>query len=85
MFGGGVMLLFGLLFMLLVVGLPLLLIAAVVIGVWGSASRRNGSVYPKPVVDQPVESTAHMIRSCTHCGQGLQAEWIHCPYCGATV
>ena len=36
MVGGGLMLLFGLLFMLIVIGLPILLIVAAVAGVWGS-------------------------------------------------
>jgi len=85
MVGGGLMLLFGLLFMLLVIGLPVLLIAAVIAGVWGVTGRRGGSVASTPVYSGPAAPTAAMARYCSHCGQGLQAEWTHCPQCGAPI
>lgn len=85
MVGGGLMLLFGVLFMLVVVGLPILLIVAAVVGVWGLSSRRSGLEAPSGGYDRPVVSAASFIRFCSHCGQGLQADWTHCPQCGASV
>ena len=85
MFGGGLMLLFGLLFMLILLGLPILLIVAAVAGVWGLSGRRSGSVASSQGYDRPVASAASFTRYCSHCGQGLQADWTHCPQCGATV
>ena len=87
MIGGGLMMLFGLLLVLGVVGLPVLLIGAAIAGVWG-LSGRGRSAHPDPVVRQVYQSpmpTTQIIRSCSHCGQGLQPGWTHCPYCGATV
>ncbi len=77
------MLIFGLLFMLLVIGLPALLIAAVIAGVWGLSSRRNGPLPSTPTYSSPTALTTPMMRHCSHCGQGLQDDWTHCPKCGA--
>ena len=85
MVGGGLMILFGLLFMLLVIGLPILLIVAAVAGVWGLSTRRSGLAASSPGYDRPVVPTAPFTRFCSHCGQGLQAGWTHCPQCGAPV
>lgn len=82
---GGLMLLFGLLFLLLVIGLPILLILAVVAVVWGLAGRRSGSPASSPGYDRHVAPTVSFTRYCSHCGQGLQADWTHCPQCGAPV
>lgn len=83
--GGGLMLLFGLLFLLLVIGLPILLILAVVAGVWALAGRRSGSPASSPGYDRDVAPAVSFTRYCSHCGQGLQADWTHCPQCGAPV
>ena len=85
MLGGGFMLIFGLLIMLLVIGLPLLLIAAVVAGMWGLTGRRATPVASQPASNGPSRSEAPSTRHCSHCGQGLQADWTHCPKCGAPV
>lgn len=85
MVGGGLMLLFGVLFMLVVVGLPILLIVAAVVGVWGLSSRRSGSVASSPEFVRPVAPAVSFNRLCSHCGQGLQADWTHVPQCGASV
>jgi len=85
MVGGGLMLLFGLLFMLMVIGLPILLIVAVVAGVWGLSGRRSGSTATFPGYDRSVTPSASFTRYCSHCGQGLQADWTHCPKCGAPI
>ncbi len=85
MLGGGMMLGLGLLMMLLVLGLPVLLIVAVVAGLWALLGRR-------PTVSGPAVSAAAgappapaPARFCPHCGQGLQADWTHCPRCGSPV
>jgi len=85
MVGGGLMLLFGLLFMLMVIGLPILLIVAAVAGVWGLSGRRSGTVASSQGYDKPVASAASSTHYCSHCGQGLQVDWTHCPQCGAAV
>lgn len=84
MLGGGMMLGFGLLTMLIVIGLPMLLVIGVIAGVWGLSGRRTWPMFtpPAPRAFTPVASPA---RYCSHCGQGLQAEWTHCPQCGAPV
>jgi predicted nucleic acid-binding Zn ribbon protein len=44
-------------------------------------SRRARPASTPPV---PMINTAPM-RHCAYCGQGLQADWTHCPKCGAPV
>ena len=85
MVGGGLILLFGVLFILVVVGLPILLIVAAVAGVWGLSSRRSGLAAPSGGYDRLVAPAKSFTRFCSHCSQGLQADWTHCPQCGATV
>ncbi len=85
MAGGGFMLVFGLLVMLLVIGLPILLIVAVVAGVWGLTGRRTTPVSLSSAYSGPSPQATSFTRHCSHCGQGLQAEWTHCPKCGAAV
>ena len=84
MFGGGMMLGIGLLMMLLFLGLPILLVVAVVVGLMGLWSRRSGPV-ATPSMPMAAAPTAPPARYCFHCGQGLQADWTHCPKCGAPV
>lgn len=84
MLGGGMMLGLGLLAMLIVIGLPILLVIAIIAGVWGLSGRRAGptSWPPTPGASTSTPSSA---RYCIHCGQGLQTAWTHCPQCGAPV
>jgi len=84
MFGGGMMLGLGLLTMLIIIGLPILLVIGVIAGVWGLPGRRTGPTFwpPMSAASRP---NAPPARYCSHCGQGLQAEWTHCPQCGAPV
>ncbi len=84
MLGGGMMLGFGLLTMLIVIGLPVLLVIGVIAGVWGLSGRRAGPMFT-PFAPPAFTSAASPARYCSHCGQGLQAEWTHCPQCGAPV
>jgi len=81
--GGGLMLVFGLLFMLLLIGLPVLLIVAIAAGVWGLTGRRATPVSSPPANSGPSGQAASFTRYCSHCGQGLQTDWTHCPQCGA--
>jgi hypothetical protein len=83
MMGSGLMLIFGLLVMLLVIGLPVLLVVAVVAGVWGLTGRRGTQVSSSQAFNGPALQAATSGRFCAHCGQGLQADWTHCPKCGA--
>ena len=76
---------FGFLFMLLVIGVPLVGIVALV--VWlvntnklGNPFSTNQSVEKR----EPAESQG-MMRTCSHCGTSLQNDWTHCPQCGAVV
>lgn len=84
MFGGGMMLGIGVLMMLIFIGLPVLLVIAVVAGLMGSWGRRVG-----PMVSPPAQPTSAPTitpgRYCAQCGQGLQADWTHCPKCGSPV
>jgi len=36
-------------------------------------------------IDQPGQAVFASTRYCAHCGAGLQADWTHCPQCGAPV
>jgi zinc-ribbon domain len=78
MFGSVFMLGFGLIAMLLVIGLP---VALIVVLIWALTRRGNSSLPTFVPVHQNTAST----RSCSHCGTGLQAGWSHCPQCGAQV
>ena len=84
MLGGGMMLGLGLLMMLIIVGLPILLGIGVVAGLWGLSGRHDGPTVSPPMLGGAV-SAASPARYCLHCGQGLQANWTHCPKCGAPV
>ncbi len=91
MFGGGLMLIVGLLVMLLVFGLPILLVAVLaggMAGFWQKQSRPASAVQNSmPKVQnseaQPEKVEAKPASTCAHCGAGLQAGWTHCPQCGA--
>lgn len=78
MFGSAFMLGFGMLAMLLVIGLP---VALIVVLVWALTRRGNSSSI---VLIQAPQKTASL-RTCSHCGAALRADWSHCPQCGAQV
>ena len=72
-FGGGGLLggLFGLLFTLLGLLIPLGLLGLLILGgVWlvRSIGGTTAAVPPSP--------------TCSHCGRPVQADWQHCPHCG---
>ena len=92
MIGSGLMLGMGLLIMLFVFGLPILLVLVVIGGAGGLFHNQNQQVTAAPntrpvytsgnQLPQPASSPA---RYCAHCGAGLQADWTHCPQCGAPI
>lgn len=94
MAGGGIlMLILGLLFMLLVIGLPILLIVALLGGAARLLRNQNIPATPRqtslsavnnPDV-QPGQPVAAPARFCAHCSAGLHTDWTHCPQCGAPI
>ena len=93
MLGGRLMVGMGFLIMLLVIGIPILLLIALLGGAAGSQQKQNhpADVVQKPLsaATTPVVQSDHAVvipaRYCAHCGAGLQADWIHCPQCGAPI
>jgi exosome complex RNA-binding protein Csl4 len=93
MFGGGLMMVIGSLFLLLVIALPIILVVALVGGTAGFFQRQNrvsdvvqGPVYAtsSPII-QSNQAGVPSTRYCSHCGAGLQADWTHCPQCGGPI
>jgi hypothetical protein len=78
MFGSVFMLGFGLIAMLLVIGLP---VALIVVLIW-ALTRQGNSFVPSSV---PNLHNVAPTRTCSHCRTALQADWSHCPQCGAQV
>lgn len=90
MLGGGLIMGIGL---LLVIGIPILLVIALLGGTAGFLQKQNRpvDVVQKPVyvtsspIIQPGQAGVTSARYCAHCGAGLQADWTHCPQCGAPI
>ncbi|HBG74751.1 MAG: hypothetical protein A2X25_12000 [Chloroflexi bacterium GWB2_49_20] len=76
MTGGLFMFGFGLITMLLVIGLPVVLIAVLI---WALTHHENS---PVPV---PVHQNMASTRTCIQCRAALHDAWSHCPQCGALV
>ena len=78
MYGGVFMMVFGMLGMVLMVGLPIVLI---VVLVW-ALTQKGSSVWQTPgtPIVAPISG-----RFCSHCGAALQTGWTHCPQCGAPI
>jgi hypothetical protein len=93
MLGGGLMMVIGLLVMLLVIGIPILLVVALLGGATGLLRNQNHPATawqnPLPMANNPGAQPGHPAtppaRYCAHCGAGLQADWTHCPQCGAPI
>ncbi len=79
MFGGMFMMLFGAIALLLLIAIPVVLIVVLL-----ARPKANG-FYPSGSVVPPAQTTNVSTRTCSHCGQALQAGWSHCPNCGAPV
>jgi hypothetical protein len=78
MFGSVFMLVFGLIAMLLVIGLPA---ALIVVLIW--ALTRKGNSFTATSIPNLQRVTS--ARACSHCGTTLQVDWTHCPQCGAAI
>ena len=85
---------FGLLMMLIVIGLPILLVALVLGGGAGlfnnhlpniSASVPQNQTSGYAPIVRNIQATPTPSRFCSHCGAGLQSDWTHCPQCGAPI
>jgi hypothetical protein len=83
----------GWLFMLLVIGLPVVILVMALVG-RGDQLRQiwtpRASVQSDPSVSAPMQvdrdpAITPPTRYCSHCSAGLQAEWSHCPQCGAPI
>jgi len=79
----GVGLLVMLVFLLVLVGVPTLLIAAAVRGRLspGSKARPETIVSGAPVATSRPDD----LRKCGTCGRAVQPAWNVCPYCGASL
>jgi|YelNatPaOPRAMG01_1025707.scaffolds.fasta_scaffold07875_2 hypothetical protein len=59
--------------------IPLLIIVLLVVGI--IALLRSSKSTPTSTNTQPLPAP----RTCPSCGKQLQADWKHCPYCGANL
>jgi predicted amidophosphoribosyltransferase len=73
---------FGFLIMLLVLAAPLVLIVALAIWLVDKSSQKNTFANLSSTQSAPAPSQQ---RVCSHCGTPLQANWLHCPQCGAAT
>jgi uncharacterized paraquat-inducible protein A len=78
------------LMMLLIVCIPILLLLGIVaIGAYILSHNRGSSMVNQSQGYQPVAASNSPApkaeRYCSHCGAGLQADWTHCPQCGAPI
>jgi hypothetical protein len=80
---------FGMLMMLLVIVLPILLIVLLLGGAALFSQNWAHNTSPNPIqaqIYQPgVNTSLSTTHYCSHCGEGLQASWTHCPQCGAPI
>jgi membrane protease subunit (stomatin/prohibitin family) len=83
---------FGLLMMLLLVGLPILLVVLLLFGAQGffqsqkfsTPAKQNQTPQYQAVLSSKMPAPLAS-RYCSHCGTGLHADWTHCPQCGAPI
>jgi hypothetical protein len=73
---------FGFLIMLLVLVVPVVLIVALAIWLINKSSQKN-IFTPLPSVKGSAAAPPPQV--CSHCGTRLQADWLHCPQCGAAT
>ena len=76
---------FGFLFMLLVIGLPIVGIIALVVWLVNTIKLGNPFSVNQSVGKRGQAEGQGAKRACSHCGTSLQADWTHCPQCGAAV
>lgn len=66
--------------MLAVLSVPILLLLSLILLVVRPLAIRTGVFQPSGLISAAAGSSRG---ACSHCGAGLQAEWRHCPQCGA--
>jgi len=82
---------FGVLMMVMLIVLPVLLVILLVVLAAGFLQTQGhkftkedqAQVYHSEVNPNP--ASVAPARYCSHCGAGLQADWTHCPQCGAPI
>jgi hypothetical protein len=72
-----IMLLFGILTVIVIIGLAILVVGG---GVYGLSKLGGG---PGRSIERPPAAQADS--ACPSCGQAVQPGWTHCPHCGAPV
>ena len=83
---------FGMTLMVLVIVLPIL-VAGLLLGGAVVYNQNQANNQPTKITQIPIYrpnvntslSAAAPARFCSHCGAGLQADWTHCPQCGAPI
>ena len=82
MMGGGLVVIF--LFLVVLIGIPLLVITLVTGGglaaLFRSRPRQNPSNPPSQAPAEPA-----YVRKCPTCRRGVKADWNICPSCGAAL
>lgn len=73
---------FGFLIAALVLGIPLVLIAALVIWLVNRDAQKH-VISASPLSQNVSISSTDLV--CSHCGASLLRDWSHCPHCGTTV
>jgi hypothetical protein len=82
MMGGGFVLM--LLFLCLVVAVPLLIVALIAGG--GLTTLFKPWYRTRQPDDAPARTPkSSVVRKCTTCGRGVEANWNVCPFCGAAL
>lgn len=83
---------FGMTIMVLVIVLPILVLGLLMGGAvvlnQNQAHNQVANLTQLPIYRptvNPSTSAAAPTRYCSHCGAGLQADWTHCPQCGAPI
>lgn len=72
------------LFLLILIGIPLLLVALVTGGGLASLFRSRPNTNP-PNTLPPATNTPAYVGKCPTCGRGVKADWNVCPSCGAAL
>ena len=80
----GVGFIFMLLFLLVLIGIPLLIFALVARGNRGTLFRSRPNPSP-PDNSRPAPVEPTFVRKCPTCGRGVKADWNVCPSCGAAL
>ena len=80
----GVGFIFMLLFLLVLIGIPLLIIALLARGGRSTLLRSKPNPLPPPNTPPAPVKPAY-VGKCPTCGRGVKADWNVCPSCGAAL